>query len=299
MSDTAQVIPNDDGQWTPPGGDLTLDDLFPNPELPPQGGATGTHQQAPQAPANEYFLKASTGTVYKTPEDAVRGTEEKDRTIERQKQELAQLRASHPQPSVTQPPVEDYRKATFKKLAEAAQKGDELAYMDTLAEFQTQVLSQFAPALTGVYEQQAISAVESEVKDFRGWLSGGEYTRTLEQFPALANAIQIAKSDPRAAHQLNEFYKLAYRAYAGDPSRINETQTQLARNSAVPASQPTRPTLQSNTPTPVTGGLPQNIGAPYTREQIMNDRAKRTEFLKRFREERSQSLDRTFGELGL
>lgn len=297
MSDTATVIPADDTQWNPPDGGLTLDDLFPNPELTPQGAAPVV-QQTPQAPPVEPFLKTST-TTYKTLEEAVRGTEEKDRTVERLKTELAQLKQTHQATPTQSAPAEDYRKVMFRRLAKAAQDGNEAEYMDALAEFQTSVLSQFAPALTGVYEQQAISAVESEVKDFRSWLNGPEYTRTLEQFPVLANAIQIAKSDPRAAHQLNEFYKLAYRAYAGDPARANETSTAVARSSVAPAPTPTRPTLQANTPTPVISGLPQNIGAPYTREQIMNNRALRTEFLKRFTAERSQALEKTFGELGL
>jgi len=297
MSDTAVVIPNDDATWNPPDNGLTLDDLFPNPELPPQGGAAVTQTPAQQTQP-EYFLKASTGTVYRTPEDAVRGTEEKDRTIERQKAQLAELQ-SKLQPQHPQEPQVDFADQAYDKLAAAAQKGDKRAYIAALAEVQMATLSQFAPALTGVYEQQAITSNEAEVKDFRGWLSGPEYTRTLEQFPALANAISVAKSDPRAAGQLGEFYKLAYRAYAGDPGRINETQTQLARNSAAPAPTPTRPTLQANVPTPVTGSLPQNIGAPYTREQIMNDRAKRTEFLKRYREERAGAMNTTFGELGL
>lgn len=297
MSDVATVLPNDDGQWTPPGGELSLDDLFPNPEIPQQGNVSGSQPQSQPAPP-EYFLKASTGTVYRTPEDAVRGTEEKDRTIERLKSEKAQLE-SRLAPSTPQSAQPDFAEDAYDRLAAAAQKGDKKAYIAALADVQMATLSQFAPALTGVYEQQAITSNEAEVKDFRGWLSGPEYTRTLEQFPALGHAISIAKSDPRQAGQLGEFYRLAYRAYAGDPARINETQTQIARNSAAPASTPTRPTLQANTPTPVSGGLPQNIGAPYTREQIMNDRAKRTEFLKRFREERGQSLDRTFGDIGL
>lgn len=291
-----QVIHPDDQQWNPPGGELTLDDLFPNPEVTPQQSQPVTQTQPPAAP--EYFLKASTGTVYKTPEDAVRGTEEKDRTILAQKAELDRLRNSHA-PSTPEPPQADFAETAFDKLAAAAQKGDKRAYIQALAEVQMATLSQFAPALTGVYEQQAISSLESEVKDFRSWLNSPDYTRTLEQFPQLANAIQVAKSDPRASNQLGEYYKLAYRAYAGDPHRINDTQTQMVRDSVPSAPTPTRPTLQSSTPTPTPSGLPQNVGAPYTREQILSNRATRQEFLKRYAAERNTSLDKSFGELGL
>lgn len=282
--------------WQPPAGEFLLDDLFRNPELAPQAGDTVT-LNPPQANQPEYFLKTGT-TSYKTLEEAVRGTEEKDRTVERLKQELANLKSQQPtQPQTTTPSAEDYRKSTFKRLAEAANKGDEIAYMDTLAEFQTQILSQFAPALTSVYEQQAISAVESEVKDFRSWLSGPEFSRTMEQFPALAQAIQVAKSDPRAAHQLNEFYKLAYRAYAGDPVRINEIQTQIARTSVAPAVQ-SRPTVSAGTPTPNTNGAPALRGT-YTREQVLSDRNARAQFLKEYRERNSQAMDTAFGDIGL
>jgi hypothetical protein len=291
--------PNGSADWNPPDNGLTLDELFPNPELASQGPASGT-QDAPQT-HEEYFLKAGTGTVYKTVEDAVRGTEEKDRTIERMKSELEQLKRQQPQASQTTAPPQNptaYKKAVFKRLAEAAQAGNEEAYVDTLAEIQMATLSQFAPALTGVYEQQAIQSVSTEAKDFGSWLHGPEYSRTLEQFPALANAIQTAKSDPRAAGQLTEFYRLAYRAYAGDPARINQVVTDVARTSAAPAVTPPRPTLQSSTPTPVPTNLPQR-SPQLTREQILSDRNARTEFLKRFREERGAAMEARFGDIGL
>lgn len=284
----------DDAGWNPPSGNLSLDDLFPNPELAGQQPAAEISAPAPPAPP-EYFLKAATGTVYKTIEDAVRGTEEKDRTIERQKQELAQIKAqTQPQPT-TQAAPGDYQKQVFKRLAEAAQKNDETGYMNTLAEFQMSVLQQFAPALSGVVEDNAIRQVESESKDFRSWLSGPEYSRTLEQFPILAQAISTAKSDPRMAHQLSEFYRLAYRANVAE--HANEIATTAARGAA-PAPTPTRPTLSANTPTPVPSGMPQR-SAQLNREQILSDRNARQEWLKRFREERGQAMDVSFGEVGL
>jgi hypothetical protein len=289
--------PNQNADWNPPDGGLSLDELFPNPELASQSPATAT-PTAPQS-HDEFFLKTGT-TSYKTAEEAARGTEEKDRTVERLKAEVAQLKAQHPVQSTTTSPEQtpsQYKKAMFKRLAEAAQAGNEEAYIDSLAELQTAVLSQFAPALTGVYEQQAIASVSGEAKDFSSWLHGPEYTRTLEQFPALASAIQTAKSDPRAAGQLTEFYRLAYRAYAGDPSRINQVMTDAARSSVAPVV-PTRPTLQSSTPTPVPTGMPQR-GAQLTREQILSDRTARKEFIERFKQERGASMEQRWGDIGL
>jgi len=282
----------DPNGWNPPDAGLTLDELFPNPELVPQGQAPVV-QNPPQA-APEYFLKTGT-TSYKSLEEAVRGTEEKDRTVERLKQENERLKLQTPAPVVTTPPAEDYRKQMFKKLAQAAQSGDETGYMDALAEFQTATLAQFAPALTGVYEEQAINRVEAEAKDFRQWLGSSDYTRTLEQFPRLADAIRAAKSDPRLAGQLEEFYRLAYRAYASE--HVNELQAAAARSSA-PAQTPTRPTLQASTPTTVPNNFPTNSGV-YNREQILTNRAARAEFLKQYRERNGAQLDTRFGDIGL
>jgi hypothetical protein len=279
--------------WNPPDGGLTLDELFPNPETAPQGQNSNA-QVSVQQTQPEYFLKTGT-TSYKSLEEAVRGTEEKDRTVERLKAELAQLKQQAPVAPATTLPAEDYRKTMFKRLAEAAQKGDETGYMDVLAEFQSATLAQFAPALTGVYEEQAINKVESEAKDFRQWLHSPDYTRTLEQFPRLADAIRASKSDPRLAGQLEEFYRLAYRAYAAE--HVNELQAQAARSSA-PAPTPTRPTLQSGTPTPIPNNLPTNNGT-FSREQILTNRAARQEFLKQFRERQGAALDTRFGDVGL
>jgi len=294
MTNDQQVL---DSEWNPPGGELSLDELFPNPELNPQGTAPVTPVATPQPSAPEYFLKAATGTVYKTLEDAVRGTEEKDRTVERLKAEVAQLKAQHPAPTPQQPQT-DFAEQAFDKLAEAATKGDKRAYIQALAEVQIATLQQFAPALTGVYEQQAVTKIESEgAKDFRAWLNGPDYSRTLEQYPRLAEGIQAAKSDPRFAGNLEEFYRLAYNAYVA--SKASEIATTAARNSA-PAPTPTRPTIQASYPTPVTpqGGAPSSHG-PMTREQVLSNRAARQEFIKRYTESRGTALDATFGDLGL
>ena len=293
MADQSTML--NDG-WNPPDEGLTLDELFPNPELQPQAATSNAQPQTPQAPANEYFLKADTGTVYKTHEEAVRGTAEKDRTIERMKAELAQLKVQQPVATPQGAPAEDYRKQMFKRLAESAQKGDEIAYMDALAEFQGAVLSQFAPALTGVYEEQAIAKVETEAKDFRQWLHGPAFTETMEKFPLLAQAIRAAKSDPRQAGQLEEFYRLAHRAYAAE--HVNDAVVQAARSGTNAQPIQARPTLQAGTPTPAQSRIPTNNGT-FSREQVLNNREARAEFLKRFREERSGAMNAQFGDLGL
>src|SRR5215472_10615200 len=78
-----------------PGLDMLLDDIFPNPELVPQSIVTtqtapqsqpqpGTVSSSPAEPqattppaqpsTPSFFLQTQTGTVYKTAQDAIRGT---------------------------------------------------------------------------------------------------------------------------------------------------------------------------------------------------------------------------------
>ena len=289
-------LTNQPSEWNPPDGGLSLDELFPNPENASQTPTPVAQNVTPQAHQPEYFLKASTGTVYNSLEDAVRGTEEKDRTVERLKAELAQLKAQTPQPQSQ--PQADFAETAFDKLATAAQKGDKRAYIQALAEVQMATLQQFAPVLSGVYEQNAVSRIESEgAENFRAWLNSPDYTRTLEQFPRLAEGIQAAKNDPRFAGNLEEFYRLAYGAYVA--SKAKEISTTAARNSAPAPTQP-RPTLQANYPTPVTqSGGPRVSSGPMTREQVLSNRQARQEFIKRYQETRGAALDSSFGELGL
>ncbi len=101
-----------------PGGDIDLDKLFPNPELALQAPSQppAAEPAAPQAPAAEqYFLKTATGTVYKSAEDAIRGTEEKDRVIQQLREKIAQSEGQDPlkkSQQAAQPPVEaDYRQS--------------------------------------------------------------------------------------------------------------------------------------------------------------------------------------------
>ena len=284
--------PAQENAWDPPAGDLNLDDLFPNPELAEQQPAPATQPPPPAAP--EYFLKASTGTVYKSHEDAVRGTEEKDRTIERLKGQIA----ANPQPTPPppgQPDSDAFAKDIFKRLSDAASSGNEKAYLQTLAEFQMSQLAPFAPLLTEVAKEKAIRAMEPEAQDFRKFVGSAEYERTLEQFPLLKDAIRVAEQDPYRSGQLPEFYRLVYRSYTGEHAGERQAR-EIATN--VPAPPPSRPTLTSSTPTlPATGIPAQSLR--MTRDQVLQDRNARKEFLKRFEAENSGALNTSWSQVGL
>src|SRR6266478_3871382 len=83
--------------WNPPGGDADFDAFFSgvgkqgeevadSNAIPPVEPTTEPTEPAAQAApeptkAPEFVLKTATGTVYKSPEDAVRGIEQKDQLI--------------------------------------------------------------------------------------------------------------------------------------------------------------------------------------------------------------------------
>src|SRR5260221_13346151 len=192
-----------------PGGDLNLDDLYPNPEgalqapLPPQPQVT----QTPVVPSTP-FIRTSTGTVYNSPEDTVRGIEEKDRII-------AELRAAKAaetgiDPLKRQAPTEDPNTVAFKRLAKAAESGNAEDYVQTLREITLQTLAPYGPLMAEAGREKILRASASENPALREFVGSAEYAGILERRPLLREAIQRAESDPGAVQQLQEFYGLAY-----------------------------------------------------------------------------------------
>lgn len=239
-----------------PGGDLNLDDLFPNPELAqrPQTPASPQAPQAPAAPPSPY-MRTATGTVYNSLEDAVRGTEEKDRII-------AQLRAEKAaeigtDPLRRQPAPEDPSAAIYKRLAKAAGEGNAEDYVSTLRELTLQTLAPYGPLIAEAGREKVLRAAASENPQLREFVGSAEYLAVLERRPLLKEAIQRAESDPGAVSQLQEFYGLAY----GDA---------VSRRAPVVVSAPQtpnpRPTLHPSTPSP-TGQTPQPYSGSYSLDQ--------------------------------
>ena len=247
-----------------PGGDLSLDDLFPNPETTPQDAPPPPPVEAtPQPSADTVFLKTSTGTVYNSQEAAVQGTEEKDRLIAQMRQELTSYRGTDPLKKTPatggQPPVDESLtrnpKKFFGDLVSAANAGDAEAYAKTLAQFQMELLSPYAPLLADVARERATRSAETANKGVREFIGSREYSEVLEQLPALKQAIEVAEADPQYAGYLEQYYKTAYLASLGArmPAIVEAAK-------ATPAPQNPRPTLASSTPTP-----PAEPGGPTFR----------------------------------
>ncbi len=245
-----------------PGGDLSLDDLFPNPETAPQDAPPPSSPAASQPPAEEFFLKTKT-SVYKTQEAAAKGTEEKDELIAQMRQEIERINGTDPLKKTPatggQPPVDESLtrnpKKFFGDLVSAANAGDAEGYANTLARFQMELLSPYAPLLADVARERATRSAETANKGVREFIGSREYSEVLEQLPALKQAIEVAEADPQYAGYLEQYYKTAYLASLG--ARMPAI-VEAAR--ATPAPQNPRPTLSSTTPTP-----PAEPGGPTYR----------------------------------
>lgn len=263
-----------------PGGDLNLDDLFPNPELAaPQAPLQVTPPQVPQSPqaAPQPFIKTATGTVYNTVEDAVKGTEEKDRIIAELRAQRAAESGQDPlrrqaAQTPSQPPQADYDSQIFKRYEEAATKRDAKAYLDAQRQLILDTLAPYAPMIAEAGREKAIRTIASNNPHIREFVGSSEYLAVLAERPLLADAIRNAESNPQAVGQLNEFYSIAY------DTAVARRVPQIAQAAAQHAAQQppqSRPTLTPSTLppapyAPAAGGISDsNLGTREGRKAII------------------------------
>lgn len=234
-----------------PGGDLNLDDIFGNEDV--LGSQTTTPESnTPQATTTEPepFLKTSTGTVYKSAEDAVKGVEHKDQLITQLRQQLNEATGKDPlkrtpEPTNVNKNYLDDKGLYFRDLSKSVEDKNPERYMEVQTKLIYDTLAPLAPAITSLVRNSAIESLEKELPDFRKFAASDDYSQTLEKFPLLKGAIEVAERNPQASNQLPEFYKLVYNAHRG--SKLPEIVEQ-ARSSAAP--QTTRPTVSSGVTTP-------------------------------------------------
>lgn len=235
-----------------PGADLTLEEIFG--EIEPQGQPTTTTEpEKPQVTTTESqpFLKTSTGTVYKTADDAIKGVEHKDSLIAQLRQQLSDatgtdpLRKNQRQPDEGPKNYHEDKDRFFLDLAKAVEEKDPGRYMEVQSKLIMDTLAPLAPAITNLMRNDAIEAVEREIPDFRKFANSDEFKDTLEHYPLLKGAIDVAERNPQAGNQLPEFYKMVYNVNRG--SRVAEIVEQ-AKNATTPIQ---RPTVTSTVPPPL------------------------------------------------
>lgn len=234
--------------WNPPVGDEDFDSLFQRvgvdgeslvnsniiptepTSAPQEPAAQAQVVAAPEAP--KFELKTSTGTVYKTTEDAIKGIETKDRTIEQLRSMLSAVTGEDPlsktgiKPGTTnapQKPVsylqDDVRFAQdLTQAAELGQKtNDWKAYRNTLGQFVYEVVQSavgpYMPVVQNVGKQQALENVSKEVPDFRSFYGSADYQKVLEQRPKLAGYIKTLEGNATMQEDLAEQYRDVWNEY--------------------------------------------------------------------------------------
>lgn len=256
-----------------PGGDLDLNSIFSFDEstLRPDAPANPVTPEPAQPvtpvvpdPADaEPFLTTATGTVYRTREDAIKGTEHKDALLDQTRQKLLELTGEDPlkrkeQPSNQIPNYVTDPKRYFDDLDAAMKTNDQAKVMGVQQKFVLDTISPYAPMLQDVARSNAIGAVTRDVPDFTQFLGSEEYNKTLESFPLLKNSIEIAESNPQASADLAQLYRMAHDVSSGRnlPRIVQEQQR-------APAPVAARQTVSS---TPIAPS-PQAPPAPRTPQE--------------------------------
>jgi hypothetical protein len=243
------------------GADLSFDDLFgapdnslgSNTQTPAQPtGEVPPVEAAPQAPVTPSpVIKTSTGTVYNSIEDAIKGIEVKDALLEELRKDAIARTGIDPvtKRSVSQPaaqPQADKSYATdFKaytaELRKAAEAGDDEGYARAQAKFIQDLLAPIAPTIQTVARAQAIDQVVGEgLSDFTAVRNSPAFNAALDKMPILKDAIQRAEGDINAAATLPELYRIAY--YTTQGMRVPQIvqQAQAAQPQTPAPAQPTR-----------------------------------------------------------
>jgi hypothetical protein len=241
--------PQDPGSltWNPPTGDEDFDALFQrvgvdgenitNSNTVPTELTTAPEEpaaQAPETPAepSRWELKTKTGTVYKNPEDAVKGIETKDRTIEQLRSMLAAVTGEDPlsksgaKPGTTNAPKKPVSylqdEARFAQdLTQAAELGqktnDWKDYRNVQAQLAYEVVQSavgaYIPVVQKVGRQEAMEQVAKDIPEFRNFYGSQEYQKVLEQRPKLAGYIKTLEGNATMQEDLAEQYLDAWNTH--------------------------------------------------------------------------------------
>ena len=258
-----------------PGGDISLDDLFPSPEgnssAETPAELAGQPQSAqPTPPAPEDFLRSPDGKiVYKSADDALRGMAEKDRVIEQLRQEfiaregydpISRRRVNSQQPQ-SQPQSEPQLPQSYlqnpmkfyQDQVDAVKANDAAKYTQTQLKLVEEYLAPLAPLVADLARSRALQSVENVAPDAKSFVGSQEYQKVLDSKPALSRAIQAAEQNFQFYGDLPELYSLAWEAH--QTSRLPELlrAQQPNQGSVVPNTPPARPTTTStSTLTPPT-----------------------------------------------
>lgn len=250
------VTPQADEQW------------WNNPDPTPDSQGLPAAPQAP--PADQWFLRSPDGKIaYRTADAALQGAFEKDRYIEQQKAEIAQLRAIAAQaggPGVVPqaPTAAASQNAQYQglvaALASAVERKDG-SFDQAMAQYIQQQNQNALQPMQPLLEYAAMNRAMDEAAhrydpNIPAFVRSPAYAKTLDKWHGLKTVINVAASAPHMQTADGRTY--------GELLPEFLAQVYLVAKAAAPAAQPVqRPAPQSATPPQVIRpGAPQGYPAP-------------------------------------
>lgn len=264
---------------TPDFSNLTMDEVF-NLDEPLDSAPPQETPAAPPAAPPEPFLRTSTGTIYNTPEDAVRGTEEKDRKLDEMRRWAIAQTGYDPisgKPVRVTPQQENRNymenpEQFYDDVAKANGAGDKRAFTQAyLKLLQDSFLDPYRDVLSQTARSTAVDGAARLRPEIKGFVGSENYTRYLDDIGILKSAIEQAESRPEFGAQLRDLYVLAYDGYTGRsvPDLLKSANTTAPQSQ--PNTQPNRPSLQPVTaPRAPQTNVSQDISTPEGRKAIMD-----------------------------
>lgn len=256
--------------WNPPTGEASFDDIFGDTSqqdvvaveeptsqvIEPQAQQAETEATPPASvkqttlqtdPETGFILQTKTGTKYRTLEDAVRGTEEKDAQLEKLRNTVRMLTGEDP---ISKRPVTDSEVSYLadpnryvqdkNRAAEVyAKTGDGRFYAQVEAKMMREqmqaVFGQYAPTVYELERSKAQKLASNSIPEFETFYGSSTYKDALEARPVLKDAIENAERSGVPATQLAELYKSAYDASNSLrlPQLLKQQQTPSAQNTPV------------------------------------------------------------------
>lgn len=284
----SQLFGSENGNVTPTTAPQA-DAIPQTPPVQPQGDPQVTPQpQQPQPQTAQqqmqqaFELRTKTGTVYKSVDDAVKGIEHKDSLISQLRQTVIEATGVDPltgqptdqqfqqpygqpygQPNMPQQmgnPEDSYLQNPqkyFQDLYAAYQTNDPNKYFAVQQRLiEEKTMAQFAPVVPVIQRfalQGSVDQVASTLPEFKGFYGSQGYKETLQQFPALAQAIQVSEQNLNFSHQLPDLYKMVYSLHQANrlPELIRQQQQSAPTTPQVPPARPTASPSALTPPQPV------------------------------------------------
>jgi hypothetical protein len=227
-------VPANNQQWNPPSGDLTLDDLFAEPQ--PTTATSVPFQPPATTPAETYAY------TYRTREETEKGIRDKDAYIAQLRQENDSLKAQPGPVSVNAPqPTRFIDKV--KHAVQEAEAGRPEVYERVMEDFFMERMAPAAAILMENAKEIAVRKLETSNPGIRSFIGSDAYNAYLAERPVLKRAVEAAETNINYVPDLTQIYQIAHEASLG--RRVPQAAPPAETQTPTP-----RPTLTPSTPQP-------------------------------------------------